>query len=398
MTTAIIITLCLLVLVAYVFDLTSGKTKIPSVILLLLLGWALRQLSNYSSLTIPDLSPALPVLGTVGLILIVLEGSLELEINKSKSGFIAKSLVTALVPMLVLAFALAGAFQFFGQAGFRINLINAIPLCVISSAIAIPSVRGLWGQNKEFVIYESSLSDIFGVLFFNLIALNEDFGFQTLGNFTLELLIVIVVSFIATLGLAFLLNRIEHHVKFVPIIVLIILIYAVSKIYHLPGLIFTLFFGLFIANLDELKSIKWIEKLGPATLNKEVHKLKDLTIEGAFLIRSIFFILFGYLIQTSEILNADTFFWSLGITAGIFVLRFIQLKLFSISLFPLLFIAPRGLITILLFLSIEPKDSMGLVNNSLMIQVIVLTGLVMMVGLMTDKTGNGKKQNETQQK
>jgi hypothetical protein len=36
MTTTIIIVLCVLVLAAYLFDLTSAKTKIPSVILLLL--------------------------------------------------------------------------------------------------------------------------------------------------------------------------------------------------------------------------------------------------------------------------------------------------------------------------------------------------------------------------
>lgn len=43
MTIAIIITLCILLLLAYVFDLTSSKTKVPSVILLLLLGFAMRQ-------------------------------------------------------------------------------------------------------------------------------------------------------------------------------------------------------------------------------------------------------------------------------------------------------------------------------------------------------------------
>src|SRR5688572_13986950 len=294
MSTAIIITLCVLVLIAYAFDLTSSKTKIPSVILLLLLGWVLNQLTTYFRITLPDLSPALPVLGTVGLILIVLEGSLELELNRSKSTLITKSFFTALIPLVVMAIGLACIFQYFGHSDFRINLVNAIPICVISSAIAIPSVKGLSRPNKEFVIYESSLSDIIGVLFFNFMALNHYFGFYTFGEFSLQVILIIVVSFFATLGLAFLLNRIDHHIKFVPIILLIILIYAVSKIYHLPSLLFIPFFGLFIGNLDELKNVSWIQKLKPEELNKEVEKLKDLTIEGAFLIRSIFFILFGY--------------------------------------------------------------------------------------------------------
>ena len=388
MTTTIIITFCVLLLIAYVFDLTSSKTKIPSVILLLLLGWAVKQITLLLDIHLPDFSPILPVLGTVGLILIVLEGSLELELNKSKFGLISKSFFGALVPMIALAFLLAFAFRYFGHFGLKDSLTNAIPFCVISSAIAIPSVRNLSSHNKEFVIYESSLSDILGVLLFNFLALNVTIDRFSFGNFALQLLIITVVSIIATIGLSFLLSKIEHHIKFVPIILLIVLIYAVSKIYHLPGLIFILLFGLSIGNLDELKRFKWIEKFKPDELNKEVNKFKELTIEAAFLIRALFFLLFGYLIETSEVLNADTFIWALAIVFFVFAFRFIQLKLSKIPLKPLLFVAPRGLITILLFLSIEPTNTISLVNKALIIQVIILTALLMMFGLMVNKPQN----------
>lgn len=385
MTTTIIITFCVLLLIAYVFDLTSSKTKIPSVILLLLLGWAVRQFTILLDIQLPDFSPILPVLGTIGLILIVLEGSLELELNKSKLGLIKKSILGAFAPMFALAFLLALAFRYFGDFGLKDSLVNAIPLCVISSAIAIPSVRNLSSQNKEFVVYESSMSDILGVLFFNFLALNETIDAKSFGYFGLEMIIIAFVSFIATIGLSFLLSKIEHHIKFVPIILLVVLIYAVSKIYHLPGLIFILLFGLSIGNLDELKRFKWIEKLKPDELSREVSKFKELTIESAFLIRALFFLLFGYLIETSEVLNADTFIWALAIVFIIFIFRAIQLKLSKLPLQPLLFVAPRGLITILLFLSIEPTQTISLVNTSLIIQVIILTALLMMFGLMTNK-------------
>nr|MBA3285218.1 sodium:proton antiporter [Nitrosopumilus sp.] len=189
MAITIIITFCILLLVAYVFDLTSSKTKVPSVILLLLLGWTVKQLSVWFDVQIPDFSSILPILGTVGLILIVLEGSLELELNKSKVGLIKKSFFGALIPMIALTFLLAFAFRYFGNFGLKDSLTNAIPFCVISSAIAIPSVRNLLPHNKEFVIYESSLSDIFGVLLFNFLALNETIDTVSFGNFALQLLI-----------------------------------------------------------------------------------------------------------------------------------------------------------------------------------------------------------------
>lgn len=391
MTSAIIITFCFLLLIAYVFDISSSKTRIPSVVLLLLLGWGVKQMSVFVDISLPDLSPFLPVLGTVGLILIVLEGSLELELNNTKLGLIKKSFFGAFFPMLALAFLLAFLFNYFGGYGFKDSLSNAIPFCVISSAIAIPSVKNLNAYNKEFVIYESSLSDIIGVVLFNFIAFNEIINWNAFGNFFLQLLIILIVSFLCTIALSYLLNKIEHHVKFVPIILLIILIYAVSKVYHLPGLVFILLFGLFIGNLDELKQFKWIEKFKPDELNKEVHKFKELVAELAFLIRALFFLVFGFLMETSEILSTETLIWAILISFLIFFFRAIQLKLSNLPLKPLLFIAPRGLITILLFLSILPSNSIGLVNKSLIIQVIIITAFTMMLGLMTNKRPNKSK-------
>jgi len=182
-----------------------------------------------------------------------------LELNRKKFSLVRKSIIVAVVPMILLGFGLAGAFVYFGGYEFRESLMSAIPLCVISSAIAIPSVKYLSRRNKEFVIYESSISDILGVLFFNFVALNVTLDFSSFYTFVFDLVIISIISFVATLGLAFLLSRIDHHIKFAPIIILVILIYTISKVYHLPALIFILLFGLFIGNLDELKHIKFIE-------------------------------------------------------------------------------------------------------------------------------------------
>jgi Kef-type K+ transport system membrane component KefB len=369
-------------LIAYLFDLSASKTKIPSVILLLLLGWLLHQVTEFFDIHLPDFSIFLPVLGSLGLILIVLEGSLELNLGKSKIGLIRKSFLGALLSMFVMTFLLSFLFQYLGGFPFRNCLINAIPFSVISSAIAIPSVRGLNSANKEFVIYESSLSDILGVIFFNFIMLNTDYGFRTFANFGFHLIIIVVISFIATIGLTILLRKIEHHIKFIPIILLVILIYTVLEMYKLPSLIFILTFGLFIGNLYKYKSFKWIKKLHSEKLMIEDQKFKEITIEGAFLVRALFFILFGYLLKTSEIINKDTLLLAGGIVAIIFIFRVIQLKLSRLPLNPLLFVAPRGLITILLFLSIVPAQRILFVNKSLIVQVIIITAFIMMFGLM----------------
>ncbi len=385
MTTAIIITLSILVLLAYVFDISASKTKVPSVILLLFLGLSVKVLADGLDIKIPDLSEVLPILGTIGLILIVLEGSLDLEINQSHSRLIIKSILISLSPMLAISFSIAYFLNYFNDVPLKIALTNAIPLAIISSAIAIPSALNLSKKDKEFITYESSLSDIFGVILFNFIGLNDNFGLKTFGFFSLEILLMLIISFVATLLLAGFLNRIKHHVKFVPMIIIVVLIYDISKVFHLPALIFILIFGLFIGNINELRHIEFVKRFHPISFSKDVHKFHEITTELTFLVRALFFILFGFLIDISDLLNYDTIIVAVVITIFIFLLRFLVLKLFKISFNPLGYIAPRGLITILLFLSVPISQRTEFIGKSLIIQIIILTSLVMMVGLMRYK-------------
>ncbi|HEY1007555.1 MAG TPA: cation:proton antiporter [Sphingobacteriaceae bacterium] len=382
MSNTIIITICSLILLAYVFDITSAKTRIPSVILLLLVGWIMRQIGDVLGFQLPNLTPILSVMGTVGLILIVMEGALELELNKSKLPVIRQSFIVSFFPIIILSLALAYAISSIGGYPFRDSLVNAIPLAVISSSIAIPSAANLAAGKREFVIYESSLSDIFGVLLFDFFVLNDTITTGSFLHFLLQLLAIILISFSASAFLSYLLSKIEHHIKFAPIILLVILIYGLSKIYHLPALVFILAFGLFLGNLDELKRIKWIQKLHPQDLNSEVKKFREISIEAAFVVRAIFFLLFGYVIETAELLNPETLLWAVCIVAGIFLIRAVQLRAVGLPLMPLLFIAPRGLITILLFLSIPVSLSVDIINRPLIIQIIILTGFIMMAGLI----------------
>lgn len=386
MTTSIIITLSILLLLAYVFEIITAKVKIPAVILLLALGLGVKILSGFLGVNIVNLSPILPILGTVGLILIVLEGALELKIDITKLSFIFKSILVALLPLIILSVTVAYYLHYYEGVPLKIALSNAIPIGVISSAIAIPSAKYLLPKDKDFITYESSLSDIFGVVIFNFIVLNDNFDAKTFGIFSIELLLMLLISFVATLLLAAFLNKINHHIKFVPIIIAIVLIYTLSKQYHLPALIFILLFGLFLGNIDKLRGFKFIQQFHPVNFSQDVEKFREITIEFAFLIRASFFILFGFLLDISDLFNSSTLFFACCITMGIFLLRFLTLKLFRITTNPLVFVAPRGLITILLFLSIPVTAQIEQVNKSLITQVIILSALVMMFGLMKYKT------------
>lgn len=386
MTTAFILSICVLLLLAYFFDLTASITKIPSVILLLLLGWLAQQTCYFFDIKMPNLEILLPILGTVGLILIVLDGALELQLNKERIPIVKSSFWMAILPMAFMAIVFTVFIKYTQDTTFKIALTNIIPMCIISSAVAIPTVKSFSKYTKEFVIYESSFSDIIGVLFFNFMALNAVINFTSVGMFIIQFILIIVVSFFSILGLSFLLNKIDHHIKYMPIILIVILIYTISKSFHLPALLFILLFGLFLGNIDELNRFQFLQILKPDSLKNEINKFKEIVIEATFLIRALFFILFGFLIHTDEVFNSDTIYWSIGIVFSIFVIRYLFMKLLKIpSDNNILYVAPRGLITVLLILSMDKESSLYFVNNSLLIQVILLSSLFMMFGLMFSK-------------
>jgi hypothetical protein len=101
-----------------------------------------------------------------------------------------------------------------------------------------------------------------------------------------------------------------------------------------------------IGNLDELKHYRWTQQFRLDLLNKEVIKFRELIIEATFLVRALFF----SFIWVFNRRNYKCRYACLGYRncGNSFLLRFIQLKVSKIPLFPA-FVAPRGLITILLF-------------------------------------------------
>jgi hypothetical protein len=94
------------------------------------------------------------LLGTAGLIMIVLEAGLDLEINRSRLPIIFNAFMSALVIFLISSFSIAGIiFAWISDTPFIHCLIYAIPLSIVSSAVVLTSVHHLGPEKKEFLIY-----------------------------------------------------------------------------------------------------------------------------------------------------------------------------------------------------------------------------------------------------
>ena len=156
------------IILSFLFNIIAKKTNIPSVLMLILLGVIIQLTLWKPDLKAPgnSIMVVLEILGNVGLIFIVLEAALDLELKREKIGLIVRSFFMALVTLLASAFAIAGLFIMLWEVSLFKALIYAVPLSIMSSAIIIPSVGSLASHKKEFMIYESTFSDILGIMFF----------------------------------------------------------------------------------------------------------------------------------------------------------------------------------------------------------------------------------------
>lgn len=359
------------------------------------MGIGLNYFSKEFDYQFSDTNILLELLGVVGLILIVLEGALDLELNRNKIPLISKSFFSALLILLVTTILICFIFIEFLEMSAKNALVYSVPLGVISSAIAIPSAQKLSNNKREFITYESTFSDIIGIMLFNYVILDNLLSANSIGQFFIGLLLIIVISVLSSFLLLFLLNYTTTHVKFYLIFAVLILVYSIAKLFHLPSLLLILIFGLTLNNAhlfikDKLANYLHLEKLTSIT-----HELKLITVETAFIIRTFFFILFGYTMNLVLLLDVNvTLIGSLIIIVIIFI-RYIFLRFISRSnLFPEIFIAPRGLITIVLFYSIPSSFKTSKFNEGILFFVIIVSALIMMFGLMLTKNKFEKSMDE----
>lgn len=390
----ILFVLPLLIIFSYLFDAFSRKTKFPSVILLMATGIIFRFFISFSGYDdFAFLDNLIPVLGTLGLILIVLEGAIELEINRKKMPLILKGFLAALVILIANIFALQWVFENIFGIQNTIAVLFAIPLSIISSAVAIPSAASLIDKEREFIIYESTFSDILGIMIFNYAIRQFEsdqvlVGAEPLISLVLQILGVIMISLLITYVLFRLMQQIDHNVKFFLILALLILVYAFGKLLHLPALVTIFIFGIFMSNVKSLLPRFLRSYLDLDATRKEIQEFHILTAESTFLVRTFFFLFFGFSIQLSNFKSIIPFFYGLIIFLIMFLIRYMYITFTSLKIkpSPLVYMSPRGLISILLFIQLKDVSFISLdqspIDERVLLIVILSSMLVMLLGTM----------------
>ncbi len=383
------IAISLVVIISYIFNAISKKTGIPSVLLLIILGFGAQQFL----LTIEvDLSmliqEALELLGVIGLIMIVLEAALDLKLEKEKQPLLIKSLVVALLSLVLTALAIAKTLNYFIIDDFYRAMMYAVPLSILSSAIIIPSVANLVPVKKEFMIYESTFSDILGIMFFYFLigSADSETTSEVVGEVSLSILLTVVLSLLISYGMVLLLQNLQSKVKLFFLISVLVLLYAVGKMFHLSSLLIIMVFGLVLNNSEVFFRGKLKKLLRKGPLVRILEDFHIVTMESAFVVRTFFFVIFGMTLDFSGLGDLTAIYIALAILVITYVIRYVMLKgIVRKNIFPLVWIAPRGLITILLFFSIPDNFKDQNFNASILLIVILATSFIMSGALISNK-------------
>jgi len=360
MTNTALLALSALLVLAYLLDVFGRRSKLPAVVLLIATGMVARLVLDRFDIQLRFVELLLPVVGTIGLILIVLEGAMDLELRRERAKLIAKSSAAALMGFSITLGAFAVLLHLVLGFDWGIAALASMPFAVISSAVAIPSAAGLADSTREFVVYESALSDIIGVLvFYAWLAAGGaimEFAGDLFGGGALSL----VAAVGAALMIFFLINRIEGHVRFVPLLAGLMLLYAAGKYLHLSPLVLVLVCGLLLNNPHLLEWNDRLRSMHTVGYDKTLKEFKGLVAELTFATKSVFFIMLGYWTDIHHMIDWRAWAIAASMVGFVFASRAGILRVLRIpDAERLVWVAPRGLITVLLFLTAAENDALA---------------------------------------
>lgn len=378
-----LIVFCLILIGSFFFNYLQKKLHISAVILLLLSGVILQ-------LALPTLSISdayLKIFGTLGLLIIVLEAVVDLEVHGHNYKMFLMALCVSIVIVVLTSALIAWGFMLAYNLSLHAAVIYAIPLSIVSSAIVIPSLSNLEGVTKEFLILESIFSDIIGVLLFNFLISSNEIDLVNISKFSMNFTFMLIISLITTIILGIALSRDKIKNLHILILAVLILTYSIAKWFHLSALLLILIFGVFLRNLPMILNTRFGMRclgnyLNHVTIHKNLHSMRDLIEDLGFIVRSIFFVLLGYSIKLSSLISLKVILLGFMVVVITYAIRWAILhRSFTSNVVLATTMAPRGLITVLLFFQIPNELQSQLFDEGITFFVVIASTLIMSGGL-----------------
>jgi hypothetical protein len=150
--------------------------------------------------------------------------------------------------------------------------------------------------------------------------------------------------------------------------------------------VIVLAFGLFLNNLHWIQ-LPWFSRtFSYDNFTKDLNQLTQLSGESAFIVRTFFFLIFGFTLDIKSLLNISVLQSGLVIILLTYLIRILYQRIFVKSAsWAEIFLSPRGLISILLFYSTPTSQRIEVLSDGLLFFVILATSSIMGIGLVVGR-------------
>jgi Na+:H+ antiporter len=381
-----------LIALAFVANQLFRRTRVPDVIVLMVTGLILGPLLGLVSGS--EFQPITHALGTLAVILILFEGGLELELQAMLRHFTGSLLLSFLAYVFSLA-AIAMVLRWSMQIPMTAALIVGAVLGCTSSSITLPVLQQIEASTPARVtmILDAALSDTFAILTVGILL---DLGHSNgpiATRFVGQLLFVGFISFllaiVVAVAWAYLLPKVPDHRFWNPLtLAVVLLLYAAAEHIGVSGLITVFFFGIFLANIrrTELDVVK--DSLGLEFAGEEHHtQVLTFHAELSFLVRTFFFVLLGAVVEFRELIHYLP--QVVGVLGAVILARALAVRasswswkgLHALERELILWIMPRGLITVVLALQvIQARGKTFAFLPAVAFATILATNLMVIIG------------------
>lgn len=291
------------------------KTGIPDMLFLVLLGVLFGPILGFIELEV--IAPLAPYLAVLALIIILLDGGMNLKLQRLVSESpraVVLAILSFLLSVILIAFITRAAFQFRWIESLLIGSILGGSSSIV--VVSLASKLKISDKGATTLVIESAISDILCI-----IATLTMIGVIISGLPAIDALLRVVTSHFTTgavfgliLGLIWLgiLSRMkdEPH-RYMLTLALLFLTYLVSEYLGGSGALSVLVFGVILGNEEGISNLLH-RKDRPIVMDESFRKLES---EFAFLIKTFFFVYLGLIVSFPDFTLV-----TLGIIISIFLL------------------------------------------------------------------------------
>jgi NhaP-type Na+/H+ or K+/H+ antiporter len=328
-TAPVIIFVGVLVFLAHWFSGIFSRTRVPDVLMLILVGVLLGPVLKIVSPE--DFGAVGPVFVTVALVIILFDGGIGLHPSTLRTS-LRDTLLLTIIGFVVSMLLIGAITAWTTSLGWIRSLMLGAILGGTSSAVVVPLVRQLRmsEQSKTVLMLESVLTDVLCII----VALGlldaymfkeADFHIGTMiGKIVSSFLLAAMLGIVGAFVWSILLHRVrtlQYSIFTTPAFVFVL--YGLVELLGYSGAISSLTFGFAIGNA-ELFNLPVIQRYIPRKSISLNETEKVFFAEAVFLIKTFFFVYVGLSIKLAD-------FWSvyfgLFLTLAVFLSRILVVQL-----------------------------------------------------------------------